>query len=197
MTDFKSVPDMFLRRVEATPDAVAFLYPEGSGWKELTWRATEERVRAIACGLLALGLSPEEPCAILSSTRIEWILAALGILCAGGATTTIYPANTADECAYILKDCQAKVVFVEDEAQLAKVDGKRSELPDLKYVVVFDSKGGGRAGVLSLADLEADGREHDAANKDAFVTAAAVPEGSHPAARIYTSGTPGDPNGAG
>src|SRR5450756_1065780 len=66
-----SVPVMLLRRVEATPDNPAFLHPEGDGWKTLTWRQTGDRVRAIACGLLSLGLAPEERCAIFSSTRME------------------------------------------------------------------------------------------------------------------------------
>src|SRR5438105_2252553 len=101
---FASVAEMFLHRVSATPNAPAFQYPDGAAWKTLSWRDVGDRVRRIACGLRALGVGDEERCAILSATRYEWILVDLGILCAGGATTTIYPSNTPDECAYILKD---------------------------------------------------------------------------------------------
>src|SRR5438445_2799885 len=94
---FKNVPEMFLDRVAKTPDAEAFLYPgEGSNWKSYTWKQFGERVRDVACGLRALGLAGEQRCSILSGTRVEWILCDLGILCAGGATTTIYPQSTAD-----------------------------------------------------------------------------------------------------
>ena len=198
MSEFKSVPDMFLHRVESTPEAVAFLSPpasDGWAWNPLTWRQTEQRVRAIACGLLSLGLRPEQRCAILSSTRIEWILADLGILCAGGATTTIYPANTADECAFILNDCEAVVLFVEDQAQLAKIAGKRSELTALKHVVVFDGAGGHGGWAITLAELEAQGATHAAAHPDSFESTARAVDRNHLATLIYTSGTTGRPKG--
>jgi len=41
------------------------------------------RVRELSCGLLSLGLSAGETAAIVSATRIEWVLADLAILCAG------------------------------------------------------------------------------------------------------------------
>lgn len=195
MSDFKSVPDMFLSRVKSTPDALAFLYLAGADWKRLTWRETSDRVRAIGNGLLALGLSPEQRVAILASTRIEWMLADFGILCAGGATTTIYPANTADECAYILKDCEATFLFVEDQGQLAKVASKRAELPGVKNVIVFDGAGGHDGWAITLADLEARGQAYGAANPGAFDAAAAGPGLDTLATLIYTSGTTGKPKG--
>src|SRR3990172_9060026 len=109
-----SVASMFLDRVAATPDRKAFTVPSAGGWKTLTWKEARERVMAIACGLRALGLESEQRCAILSGTRLDWILADLGILCAGGATTTIYPQNTPDECAYILADSNTVLAFAED-----------------------------------------------------------------------------------
>ncbi len=101
---FRSVPQMFLHRVGKTPDREAFLFPEGNGWTTLTWRQVGEKVKAIACGLRALGLGDEERASILSATRIDWILADLGILAAGGATTTIYPSSTTPDCLFILQD---------------------------------------------------------------------------------------------
>ena len=80
----RSLAEMFRMRVEATPDRVAFLYPTDPGWGTLTWRDVERRVRAIACGLRALGLDDEQRCAILATTRLDWVLCDLGIMCAGG-----------------------------------------------------------------------------------------------------------------
>jgi len=58
-----------------------------------------ERVRAVAAGLLALGMRPEDRVAIAASTRLEWVLADFGILCAGAATTTVYPTTPAADVA--------------------------------------------------------------------------------------------------
>ena len=60
-------------------------------------------------------------CAILSSTRPEWVTVDLGIIAAAGATTTIYPSNTAEESAYIIGDSGAVVAFAENPAQAAKL----------------------------------------------------------------------------
>src|SRR5438874_110211 len=103
---FHTVPELFLHRIAATPDAEAFQYPipdgGGSAWAKLTWREVGDRVHAIASGLRSIGLTDEQRVALLASTRIEWILIDLGILCAGGATTTIYPQTKPEDCAYII-----------------------------------------------------------------------------------------------
>ena len=121
----RNIPELFLERVGKSSDAEAFRYPptqsgagltesHSGGWHSLTWAQTEARVRAVAGGLRALGLRPEQPCVILASTRIEWILADFGILFAGGATTTIYPSSTPDECAFILSDSGSAFAFAEN-----------------------------------------------------------------------------------
>ena len=76
----RTVPEMFLERVAQSPDRTAFMKPTDPGWTQLTWKQTGDDVRAIACGLRALRLKPDEPVAILSGTRLDWILADIGIL---------------------------------------------------------------------------------------------------------------------
>jgi long-chain acyl-CoA synthetase len=189
------VGELFLDRVGRTPDALAFSYPEGKGWRELTWAQTEARVRAVACGLRALGLQQEEVAAILAGTRIEWVLADFGILCAGGATSTIYPSSTAEECAYILADSGAVVCFAEDEAQVGKLLGRRASLPALRHVVVFDGAGSPDGFVIPFAALEELGRARDGAHPGEFEETCAAVGGDSLATLIYTSGTTGHPKG--
>ncbi len=191
----ETVPAMFHWRVAQTPDQTAFLVPEDAAWRPRTWKETGERVRAIACGLLALGLRPEERCAILSSTRMEWILADLGVLCAGGATTTIYPASTPEECAYILRDCEAAFVFVEDAELLLKVARHRSGLSALKRVILLSGPADADGQALSLAGLEALGRDYDRTHPLAYADAQRGVVPGSLATLIYTSGTTGLPKG--
>ena len=191
----RSLPEMLLRRIKATPDAPAFLHPRAGEWKTLTWRETGQRVRAIAGGLLSLGLAPEQRCAIFSSTRIEWILADLGILAAGGATTTIYPANTADDCVHILGDSNAAFVFVEDAFLLAKLAGRRADIPHVRGVILLDGPGGEEGWAISLAELESRGRAWDAAHPGAYEESVAGIAEDSLATLIYTSGTTGVPKG--
>ena len=192
---FKSIPDMFLHRVASTPDAVAYLAPRDGGWTTMTWRQSGEQVRAIACGLRALGLEDEQRCAIVSNTRLDWLLADLGILCAGGATTTIYPSSTSDESTHILKDSGTVFVFAEDESQVSKLFERRADTPSVKKVIVFDGKAGHDGWVITLEELQRLGREHDAKDPSAYEKHAHKPDKGSLATLIYTSGTTGLPKG--
>ncbi len=191
----RSVAEMFLERARISAERPAFQYPVDSGWKTITWRQTEQRVRAIASGLRSLGLDHEQRVAILSNTRIEWILADLGILCASGATTTIYPSNTPDECHYIITDSESVIVFAEDNEQVQKLTSQRAKLPGVKKVVVFDGKASNDGWVITLAELEKLGAERQAKNPREIDEVAATIQPSHLATLIYTSGTTGQPKG--
>lgn len=191
----RNVPELFLERVGETPRAEAFRHRGDGAWRSLTWAEAEERIRAVASGLRALGLTPEQPCAILASTRLEWILADYGILFAGGATTAIYPSSTPEECAHILSDSGAAVAFAEDDAQVAKLAARWGDLPALRHVVTFDGRPGGDPRVLTFARLEEEGRRWDAAHPGAFEERAAEIPPDAIATLIYTSGTTGTPKG--
>jgi long-chain acyl-CoA synthetase len=191
----RNVPELLLERVEKTPDREAFRYPVDGGWRSLTWAETEERVRAISSGLRALGVGSEQVCAILASTRIEWVLADYGILCAGGATSTIYPSSMPEECAFILSDSSTVVAFAENEEQVAKLASRRGELPALRHVVTFDGRATPDGWVLTLADLEEKGRAWDRSHPGAFEETAAEVRSDALATLIYTSGTTGVPKG--
>jgi long-chain acyl-CoA synthetase len=186
---------MFFHRVAETPDHNAFQFPVGDGWQWLTWKETSNRVSAIAGGLRSLGIENEQRCAILSSTRIEWILADLGIVCAGAATTTVYPSNTPEECAYILTDSASRIVFVEDENQLAKLKEVRDLLPEVIKVIIFDGVPGDDDWVLTLDQLEELGRKHASEHPGELAQIIGSIEKDHLATLIYTSGTTGKPKG--
>ncbi|MFE1442720.1 AMP-dependent synthetase/ligase [Streptomyces sp. NPDC058739] len=198
-----SVAHLFLSRAEATPGREAYRYPVavdgGEEWRSLTWAQTAERVKAIAAGLLALGVRGEERVAISSSTRLEWILADMGVMCAGAAATAVYPSTNGDETAYILADSDSRAVFVENAEQLAKVAAHKGELPGLRHAILFDPAPDAAEieglDVLTLAELESRGIEHLVKHPDAVE---ATVQGIAPeqlATLIYTSGTTGRPKG--
>jgi long-chain acyl-CoA synthetase len=196
---FRSVVEMFHHRVDASGDADAMYGRRGEAWYTLSWREVGAQARKVACGLLSLGVEKAQRCAILSITRPEWVTIDMGILAAGGATTTIYPSNTAEESAYIVNDSEAVVCFAENPEQAGKLASVRAEMPSLRQVVLIDGDPGAVAGgagwVTTLAELMAQGAAWDAAHPGRIQEVAAAVGPDDLATLIYTSGTTGKPKG--
>ncbi len=197
----QNVAVQFLDRVRASGPAEAFRFPRGDAWESVTWDEAGQRVRRLAAGLVALGVQHEQRVAIASNTRYEWVLADLAVMCAGGATTTVYPSTNAEDTAYILSDSDSRVVFAEDAEQLAKLRERRSELPALTTVVAFSDHAGGPTGdgaddwVISMDALAALGDERLAVEPTLVEDIAAAIQPDQLATLIYTSGTTGRPKG--
>jgi len=186
---------MFLDRVEKSATRPAFMYPGASeDWKQITWKETGDWVRRVACGLRSLGLDHEARVSILCNTRVEWVIANLGINTAGGATTTIYPSSTAEESAFIINDSDTIFCFAENQDQVDKLNSVRDQTPGLKKIIVIDGEGDGNR-VLSMKDLERLGTEADKAEPDAYRRVANEIRSDHLCTLIYTSGTTGRPKG--
>ena len=190
----RNVAAQFLERVAKSPNAEAFRFPRGEAWESITWQQTGDMVSQVAGGLKALGIESEQRVGIACSTRFEWILADLGIMCAGGATTTVYPSTNAEDTAYILSDSECRVVFAEDDSQIAKIVAHKAELPRLEKVVTFDGTPDGDW-IISLEDLEKLGSAYLAEHPTAITDEAERIEPEQLATLVYTSGTTGRSKG--
>ncbi|BCL12925.1 AMP-dependent synthetase/ligase [Micromonospora sagamiensis] len=194
---YRSIPDMFLKRVAATPDRPAFAHPapDDSGPVWLTWEQVGHRAKAVAAGLHGLGIGLEDRVAILANTRLEWVVADLGVMCAGGATTTVYPTTEPEDTCYIVADSGSRVLFAENPTQAAKIAG--ADLPALTHVVLFDGTADPGAAVpqLTLAELEERGTRALAAEPGLVEGIVEELGPDHLATLIYTSGTTGRPKG--
>lgn len=189
-----TVGEQFRGRVEKSGDREAYRYPVGEQWESVTWREVGDRVTRLAAGLVALGVDTGERVGIASGTRYEWILADLANMCAGVATTTVYPSTNTEDVGYILADSECRVVFAEDDAQIAKLKEKKSELPLLTKVVTFDGTADGDW-IITLTDLEKLGEEKLTEEPGVVDERIAATTGDSLATLIYTSGTTGRPKG--
>lgn len=195
----ETLPQMFCNAVRARGDAVWMREKHLGLWRAWRWSDADRAVREVALGLAALGLQPGETASILANTVVEWIVADLGILCAGGVSNGIYPTDSAAQVHYLCEDSATRVLFVENEEQLDKVLEVRERLPRLEKIVVFDMEGLHRFEdpmVISLAVLRSMGAEHERAHPGLFEQRAASRRPEDLAILIYTSGTTGKPKGA-
>lgn len=195
-TSFRSVVEMWNHRVASTPDATAWMQRQPSGrWEPISWREADHRVRALAGGLLSRGIEAEQRVAILAETSVDWIVADLGILVAGAATTTVFPRETPERIAHILSDSDARWVLCDTDEAVDRVLALRDRLPHLQGVVV--AHGTPRPGddVVTMHALEEEGAAWLSEHPDALgaIVDALTPE--RLATLIYTSGTMGEPKG--
>ena len=167
-------------------------------WQTLDWYNYGRLVREVCAGLAALGMKPGDRVAILSWNRMEWHFADLGVMSAGGVTVPAYPTSPASQLAYILGHSQARMCFVENREQLAKVLEHRDALPGLERVISFDADGCDLADPFTTTfdDLRALGVQRLRDDPGVFAAHADTLRPDDLATIVYTSGTTGPPKGA-
>jgi long-chain acyl-CoA synthetase len=195
----ETVPAVFWNGVAKRGDTVWMREKQLGVWRSWSWNQTAQAVREIAHGLIALGFEPGERVSILANTVVEWVLADLATLSAGGVSSGIYPTDAASQVQYLCEDSATVLLFVEGDEQLDKALEIRPQLPLLRKIVVFDMEGLHELdddGVIGLAALRALGREHLALQPQALDERLAVLQPGALAILVYTSGTTGRPKGA-
>jgi long-chain acyl-CoA synthetase len=188
----RSILELFLRNAEEHPEATAALVKRGGAYQDVTWRELAEQARAVAAGLVALGVSPGDRVCIVANTRLEWVACDLGILGAGGVTVPIYPSNLSDECQHVCADSGAVAVIAEDAAQVEKLRAERGRLPSVKRVIQLTGAPTGDDWVMSHQQLVELGK---GVSVEELAGRRASLDGDSILTIIYTSGTTGRPKG--
>lgn len=173
----------------------AMRYKEGGSWCSITYAELDARIRAAAKALLERGIGPGDKVGIFSPNRPEWAIADFAILSVGAVSVAIYATETVEGAAYIVRDADMRLVFVDGPAQYDKMKPLVDAHAQLETIVVFDDRVAlDGAGSVHFRDFIAHGRGSDRdAEIDAYLERAAADD---LATLIYTSGTTGVPKGA-
>jgi long-chain acyl-CoA synthetase len=191
----RTAVEMWKRRVAKRPAGPAFRHFAGESWKTISYAEADAAAREIAAGLVAAGLVPGDRVCLLAQTRVEWGLCDIAILLAGGVTVPIYASNTAEQSEFIIRDCGAKIVIVEDVVQRDKLLPLRDRLFTVTRMVQIAEEPGGGEFVRSLAALRDDGRRWLETKSQALDAHAEMVGPESLFTIVYTSGTTGTPKG--
>jgi long-subunit acyl-CoA synthetase (AMP-forming) len=177
--EFATFCEAFQWTVARVPDRVALRQYETG--VELTWLEYDERVRAIAAGLAALGVGRGDAVAMLLSNRFEAALVDTTAMHLGATPFSVYTTSSAEQMEYVIGHAGARVLVTEADL-LPDVDMLRART-SLEHVFVVD----GRPSLVDLAGHGGGGFDFDAAWPTVSPDDLLV--------LIYTSGTTGPPKG--
>ncbi|UUO02193.1 fatty-acid--CoA ligase FadD5 [Mycolicibacterium novocastrense] len=166
----------------------ALMQPDATALRHLgkttTWRELDERVNALAGALSRRGVSFGDRVLILMLNRTEYVEAFLAVNKLGAVAVPVNFRMTPPEIAFLVGDCQAKVVIT--EAVLANVATAVRDI-DSTLTTVIVAGGATENDVIGYDDLIAE--------SGAPAPVVDIPNDS-PALIMYTSGTTGRPKGA-
>jgi long-chain acyl-CoA synthetase len=192
----KTLVDSFNRNVETYPNQPAIHWKE-AGWKSLTWSEYQQKVHKAAAGLESLGVGEREFVAIMAGNRPEHVIADYAVIHAGATPVTIYSTLATNQIQYIADNCKATVAILEDLDFMKRWEEIRSELPNLRFVVLMSGAENYDTvdWVLSWDELLARGEHRLGEDPETVRRAAAAITPDTLATLIYTSGTTGTPKG--
>ena len=147
MTESMLLTELLNVTAERTPQALALT----NGASSLSYGDLNAGVARFASGLVGLDLQRGERVAIYLEKRFETVVASFGAPAAGAVFVPVNPLLKPEQVAYILRDCNVRVLVTSPE-RLDLVKDALVDCPDLRHVVATDSAANSeRAGVTVTA----------------------------------------------
>ena len=131
---------LFRERVRRSPEAVAYRNydRDAKRWVDSSWTEMAALVARWQAAFQAEQLQPGDRVAIALRNCREWVAfdqAALGL---GLVTVPLYCDDRADNVAYVLNDCTAKFVLLENGRLWKRLSGALKTVPSLQRIVLLD-----------------------------------------------------------
>jgi long-chain acyl-CoA synthetase len=190
-----TLPALFESSVERFRENVLIWQKRDGAYAPVTYSEVRRRVHLFAAALMEIGIGKGDRVALISEGRSEWVVAELGILYTGAINVPLsVKIDEPADLQFRLSHAGCCMVIVSGN-HVGKVRNLRTQLPDLKQVVLLDGDNDPAAGEISMKTLLLRGETWLQGRKDEFENRWRSIGGSDPANICYTSGTVADPKG--
>jgi long-chain acyl-CoA synthetase len=193
---YQNIHSLFSERLSQYSDKNIFYVRQNNEWLGLSWNNFAYEVNCFSSALLSFGLNNKRSVCILMGTVPEWPISDLGTIFAGGVSVGLYPTSSTEQCKYIINHSDAEFIVVDTKNQLEKILQIRSEIPNIKKIIVLDEKSlSENETIISYKNFLEFGKKNQNFVKD-LLQERANAQTEDIAIMVYTSGTTGLPKGA-
>ena len=194
----QSVPALLHRNASEFANAPAYREKEYGIWQSWTWSQTRDEVEALALGFLELGLNEGDFVAIIGRNRPYLYWAMMAAQMAGAVPVPLYQDANAEEMAYVMGHCGARLAVVGDQEQVDKIIEVQDQLPDFERMIYLDPRGLRKYDHSKLDQYTAV-QEMGRANREKHIAELEARQAKldydSTGVMLYTSGTTGKPKG--
>ena len=196
--ELRSIPALLARNVARFGDRPAYREKEYGIWQSWTWSQAADEIRAMALGMLDLGLNPGDHVAIIGRNRPAHYWGMIAAQMCGAIPVPLYQDAVAEEMTYVLGHCGARMVICGDQEQVDKVLEVERTIDAIDRIIYTDARGLRKydhARMNSVADLQDRGRKAASRLGAELDARTAALDCDSTCVMLYTSGTTGKPKG--
>ena len=191
----KTIIDLFEISTQKYADNPYILEKKRDRYEAITYKKTKEQAYKVAAGLMALGIKKGDRIALLSESRIDWVISELGILHTGAVSVPLSIAlKEGIDLKFRLDHSGSRWVIVSG-LQLDKINPIKQDLKNLEKVILLDPQESYSGDEIYIEEVKKMGEDYLGKNYDKFIETAKSVSPDDYANICYTSGTTADPKG--
>ena len=197
----QSIPALLARNAKTLANRPAYREKEFGIWQSWTWHEAAEEIRALALGMLVLGLKPGDHVAVIGRNRPAHYWSMIAAQMCGAIPVPLYQDAVAEEMAYVLGHCGARFVVCGDQEQVDKVlevQGMPDAPRNVEQIIYTDKRGMRKydhSQMNALSDVQDEGRAAATRLGAELDRLIAGLDYDSTCVMLYTSGTTGKPKG--